>query len=276
MHHPDRRGHEERYSGRFSDLLEMGTPCRFRRIYRERELSPFHAGGTTKGYVRGLATRSLFEAAAGTGRSFGALTVLDAGCGLGELSVYLACRGFRVVGVDVSTAGCVGARMLARHIGVDRRCRFLTASLERIPLDDRSVDFVIGHASLHHFIKYPGAAGELWRIMRPGARGYFADSFGENPAYRLFHDRAKMERLGDAVLTRRKVLDFFESFEVRLHPTDWFVMLDKLYLRITRGRFGGALRRLSRLHHHLDRKIPANWRPSLFLAGSVMTRIRKA
>ena len=31
------------------------------------------------------------------------LTVLDAGSGQGELSVYLACKGFKVIAVDIST-----------------------------------------------------------------------------------------------------------------------------------------------------------------------------
>ena len=146
------------------------------------------------------------------------LTILDAGCGLGELSVYLACKGFSVVGIDISAEACKSAMELSQRIGVSENCAFLDESLEELSLADSSIDFIIGHAALHHFIKYD-VPKEFYRIMKEGAKGFFADSFGENPVYHLFHDKEKMERLGDVILSKKLIESYFSSFKVRIIPT---------------------------------------------------------
>ena len=146
--------------------------------------------------------------------------------------MYLALRGYRVIGVDVSAVAVEQARELAAKFGVTDTCQFLEQSLGALTLRDEAIDGVIGFASLHHFIKYPEVAAELHRVVRRDGVGFFADSFGENPVYRLFHDREAMSRLGDVVLTKKKVEQFFVGFKVSLKPTDWFVMLDKLWLRL--------------------------------------------
>ena len=63
-----------------------------------RELRPFYLGGTTKGYVRSLATETLMEQARTLGKPLEKIRVMDAGCGEGKLSLFLAARGFQVIG----------------------------------------------------------------------------------------------------------------------------------------------------------------------------------
>lgn len=110
---------------------------------------------------------------------------------------------------------------------------------------DESVNFVIGHVSLHHLIKYEGVAKELGRVITPTGVMFFADSFGENKVYHLFHDKEEMERLGDVILTKPLIESFFSGFSVCLHPTDWFVMLDKLLLKIIPNCMNKLVRFLS-------------------------------
>jgi len=226
-----------------------------------------------------MATRALQASAERLGLPRERIRVLDAACGQGELSVYLACRGFHVVGVDISREGCRAAERLARQVRAGTpeggACRFIAASLETLPLPEESVDFVIGHAALHHFIKYPGVSAEFARVLRRGGMGFFADSFGENVLFRAFHDKARMARLGDVMLTDAKIRAFFPQFAVDLVPTDWFTMLDKLYERLLGRRLRRLRRRLSRLHFGLDRRVPVRSRFALACSGSVMTVIRK-
>jgi SAM-dependent methyltransferase len=271
----DKEGYNEFYKDKASQLLqECDTPEEYIKLFGKRGLSPFADGGNTKGYVRGLAVQKLIESSDLIDVPRNRLTILDAGCGLGELSVYLACQGFSVVGVDVSTEACEAAEKLSQRIGVSENCLFLAESLEDLSLADSSVDFIIGHASLHHFIKYD-VPKEFYRIMKKGAKGFFADGFGENRIYHIFHDKEKMERLGDVSLTKELIESYFSCFKVSLIPTDWFVMLDKLYLRVVPRRFEKYIRRLSKVHFWLDRKLPKSNRASLFLSGSVMTTIEK-
>lgn len=107
------------------------------------------------------------------------LTVLDAGCGDGWLSVIIAKRGAaRVEAFDISEEGVRAARQRAEVNGVAEQCRFTAGSFYEIPLPDRSVDVVIGQSILHHLRYKQAAADELFRVMKPGARAIFAEPFG--------------------------------------------------------------------------------------------------
>ncbi len=249
----------------------------FQDWFTEAELSPFGWGGNTKGLVRGLAFRKMISdlrARFGDGKQ--TVRILDAGCGFGTLSVYLASLGFSVVSVDLSRVAVARLQDAAQHLGLTHLIEARACSLESIPVDDHSIDAVIGFASLHHFVKYQDVSKEFCRILKLNARGYFADGFGENRAYHIFHNKALMRRLGDVILTRHIIQSFFgNAFDVMLYPADWVAMLDKLYEKVTRGKAIGPRRRLSQLHYLIDRAIPMDSSLALLLSGSVFTQVER-
>lgn len=272
----DQTGYNAHYKNRVSEFIKIANPDEYIKQYLHRRIAPYYAGGHSKGYVRGLAWQFLAANADATNRPRNQITVLDAGCGLGEFSVFLACNGFNVVGVDISHEGCASARQLASGLGMTERCTFLAESLELLSLPSHSVDFVIGFGTLHHFIKYNGVPIEFQRIMKPGAVGYFADSFGENKIYHLFHNKKAMERLGDVILTKQLIDQYFENFDVDLVPTDWFTMFDKLFEKARPAkRYQPLLRKMSRLLFRLDRCIPPQSRLAVYLSGAVVTKIQR-
>jgi ubiquinone/menaquinone biosynthesis C-methylase UbiE len=272
---PDREGYNVHYRDNPSSFMSLSDPEEFIRRYEDIRLGPFHDSESTKGYVRGETIRRLLREVDHTSKPRSEFCILDAGSGQGELSVYLSSLGFRVYGVDISDEAKWCGNQLAEKVGVADRCTFLSESLEQTSIPTGQVDFVVGHASLHHFIKYEGVPKEFMRVMADGAKGYFADSFGENKLFRLFHNKEKMQRLGDVSITKEMIENYFKGFSVHITPTDWFVMFDKLYLKAFPKRFRPVVKKMSKLHHRLDRRIPQDSRLALALSGAVLTEIEK-
>src|SRR5262249_37174439 len=76
-------------------------------------------------------------------------TVLDLGCGSGEIAVLAAEMGARVAGLDRVGAKVASARRQARERGLEAVTTFHTADVTRIPLPPSDVTLVIGVCEHH-------------------------------------------------------------------------------------------------------------------------------
>lgn len=95
--------------------------------------------------------------------------VLDAACGTGRHTKYLAERGHQVIGVDASPEMLAQAR---RELpGVDLR----TGDLLVLPLEDGSVDAAVCALALSHFAALAAPIAELARVLRTGGRLILSD-----------------------------------------------------------------------------------------------------
>ncbi|HYB41898.1 MAG TPA: class I SAM-dependent methyltransferase [Candidatus Methylomirabilis sp.] len=101
--------------------------------------------------------------------SLGPSTVLDAACGTGRHSSYLAARGHRIVGIDRSPEMLARAR--TRLAGGDFREGALTA----LPAPVESVDAVVCALALVHLPEVDEAVRELARVVRPAGRVMISD-----------------------------------------------------------------------------------------------------
>ena len=112
--------------------------------------------------------------------------VLDAGCGIGDSTLWLAReRGAYAIGASVVRSQVVRAQRLARARGLSGRATFLLADYTRTPLGDASVDVVWALESLCHAPDKAAFYREAARILRPGGRLVIAEyvraarSFGD-------------------------------------------------------------------------------------------------
>jgi SAM-dependent methyltransferase len=94
---------------------------------------------------------------------------LDAACGTGRHTKYLAERGHQVIGVDVTTAMLAKAR--AEIPAVD----FRVGDLLALPLETASMDLAVCALALTHFEHLDLPIAELARVLRPGGRLILSD-----------------------------------------------------------------------------------------------------
>jgi len=107
---------------------------------------------------------------------------LDLGCGAARNAAPLAQMGWDVAGIDDSAPMLVAAAQRARQLGVEARVRLALASMDRIPLRERSCDLIVAHGiwnlarSAEEFRR---AVREAARVARPHA-GLFVFTFSRN------------------------------------------------------------------------------------------------
>jgi SAM-dependent methyltransferase len=98
---------------------------------------------------------------------------LDLGCGTGTTSIYLAARGWDVVGVDFAPNAVRRARRAARQQELPGTARFVSADVSRPDLLDHAevFDLVVDVGCLHglNAAQRCGYAANVTRLTRPSA-----------------------------------------------------------------------------------------------------------
>jgi ubiquinone/menaquinone biosynthesis C-methylase UbiE len=112
---------------------------------------------------------------------------LDAACGTGRHTAYLASLGHTVIGVDSSPG------MLARAREKIPEGEFHEADLHALPLAETSVDLVVCTIALVHLSDLDGPFGEFARVLRTGGHLVVSDQCGfiadiGLPLVRVGHD----------------------------------------------------------------------------------------
>jgi demethylmenaquinone methyltransferase/2-methoxy-6-polyprenyl-1,4-benzoquinol methylase len=124
---------------------------------------------------RKLAVRSLGLAAGST--------VLDVGCGTGDLCRVLGTSGYRAVGLDRSAgmlAGATGPRSGSAPL--------IRGDGTSLPMADGSVDGVVSGFTLRNLVSLASFLDECSRTVRPGGRiGLLEVSTPANPVLRAGH-----------------------------------------------------------------------------------------
>jgi SAM-dependent methyltransferase len=99
------------------------------------------------------------------------LDVLDLGCGVAYFSAWLARRGARPVGLDVTPAQLETARRMQAEAGLS--FPLVEASAEDVPLGDASFDLVLSEYGASIWCEPAAWVLEAARLLRPGGRLVF-------------------------------------------------------------------------------------------------------
>ena len=114
-------------------------------------------------------------------------TILDYGCGRGEMSMkYLANGAERVAAIDISEVYVEDLRQRAQAAGFEgERCDFRAMDAHKLDFPDASFDFVIGYGILHH-LDPAVAFKEIHRVLKPDGRVLLQEPLADNPLLKIF------------------------------------------------------------------------------------------
>jgi ubiquinone/menaquinone biosynthesis C-methylase UbiE len=96
----------------------------------------------------------------------------DIGCGPGYL-IQLIARAFpalNIIGIDVSAEILKAASDNLNLKNSDGRVKFQQGDIQKLPLEDNSMDFVVSTLSLHHWAEPGRAIVEIQRVLKPGGQ----------------------------------------------------------------------------------------------------------
>lgn len=112
------------------------------------------------------------------------MRLLDAGCGIGNITAMLAERNGQTVGMDFSSVNLRKARdNLSGRVSAD----IVLADLTAVPLVDESVDIVVSFSTLYYVEQLDQALGELCRVLGKG--GYAVFDLGNRYSWNAFEYR---------------------------------------------------------------------------------------
>jgi tocopherol O-methyltransferase len=104
--------------------------------------------------------------------------VLDTGCGVGGLAIYLAEQyGAQVVGVTVCEPHVDLARRFAEQRGVGALVQFRKCDFEALDCEDASFDLVLAQEAFSHGWDHASYLRGVHRVLRPGGRWRALDGF---------------------------------------------------------------------------------------------------
>lgn len=184
----------------------------------------------------------MLEAGIGPGQH-----VLDAGCGVGGSSIYLArTTGCRVTGISLSERQVEQARRHAIANGVEDKTGFEVMDYSATRFPDASFDVVWGCESICYAGNKADFIREAYRLLKPGGRLVVADGFvssaanNEHPVIRRWLDgwqvnyletpgqfSAYMQETGFSDIRYRDITPYTRHSSARLYR---FYFLARLYL----------------------------------------------
>lgn len=100
--------------------------------------------------------------------------VLDVATGTGHTALALARQVAEVIGIDLAERMLEQARLLAQEQRINN-VRFLAASAEHIPFQDRTFDLITSRLAPHHFEDGLEFLIEVKRLLATGGRFVIAD-----------------------------------------------------------------------------------------------------
>lgn len=202
------------------------------------------------------ATRRFCEVLARTARVGKDDSVLDAGCGVGGSSIFLAKTfGCHVTGITICPRQVEQAYKNAAKEGVAHLTKFYEMDYLNTAFKEKQFDVVWGLESICYAESKEKFIRESYRVLKSGGRLVVADGFASRESY-VGKDRKLMDRWLDGwIVNDIETPDAFKKFaeESGFHNTQYSNVTDKVF-RTSKLMYYVSF--LFILFHLLDRIVP--------------------
>lgn len=112
------------------------------------------------------------------------MTALDIGCGTGTIDFYLATKGFRVTGIDISGKAIDMAIKNAKNLGQSSRTQFLVSEFPKIQIKQK-FDAVICTEVLEHLKNDREALKIVFFMLNSNGVAIFSSPSTNSPLFRM-------------------------------------------------------------------------------------------
>jgi ubiquinone/menaquinone biosynthesis C-methylase UbiE len=117
--------------------------------------------------------------------------ILDSGCGSGQMSVFFALQGAKIIGIDKKSACIDDAITMARSFGVESNCSFLQGCSESIPIDSNSIDVIFSKSTIQ-YMEREKVLDEYIRVLKPDGCIALIENLPHNPLINLYRLHRKL------------------------------------------------------------------------------------
>ncbi len=120
-------------------------------------------------------------------------TVLDFGCGDGEICTQLALLGYQTTGFDISPEHIQRAKERAILDGVEDKVRFFVADGSDVTIENQTFDMVIVQLVLHH-VDIPACLENVRKHVKPGGWVIIIEPVAYSTTLQWLRDRSPVEK----------------------------------------------------------------------------------
>lgn len=180
--------------------------------------------------------------------------VNDYACGTGQWAIYFAMTGAaKVAGFDLSGTAIQRGRERVRRQGLESKVKLDQMDASDLDYPDKTFDLVIGHAVIHHVIKYPNVFEEIHRILKPGGRAFFLEGLADFLPFRLWWKVKGEIDAGDVPILSQEIRRHAHMFsDVRIIGDTFLYSIRTLLVKKNAPKPGATARAVLRACKYAD------------------------